>query len=222
MAKQRRASSRPVRSKPADASPPAGLRSCASVCPRSRPAPRPGVSRSRRTLRTGRRRPSGARLLARILRPALGPCRGTPRRRSFTSACGSISMSASATWRRAQPPLARQRSGFSPPRSRSTPATTMRPSRTCASASAESPDHDHALYMLASVLVLRNELDEAVPVLLRAIELNPDNRSMARHDPDLGAAAPPRQRARRARNRPNPAEAPMRRRDTPPRHGSHA
>ena len=49
----------------------------------------------------------------------------------------------------------------------------------------ESPDHDHALYMLASVLALRDQIDEAVPVLLRAIELNPDNRAMARHDPDL-------------------------------------
>ena len=52
-------------------------------------------------------------------------------------------------------------------------------------ASAESPDHDHALYMLASVLVLRDQAEEAVPILLRAIELNPDNRAMARHDPDL-------------------------------------
>jgi tetratricopeptide (TPR) repeat protein len=52
-------------------------------------------------------------------------------------------------------------------------------------ASDESPDHDHALYMLASVLTLRDQIDEAVPLLLRAIELNPDNRSLARHDPDL-------------------------------------
>jgi tetratricopeptide (TPR) repeat protein len=52
-------------------------------------------------------------------------------------------------------------------------------------ATAEAPDHDHALYMLASVLVLRGRLDEAVPLLLRAIGLNPDNRSLARHDPDL-------------------------------------
>jgi tetratricopeptide (TPR) repeat protein len=52
-------------------------------------------------------------------------------------------------------------------------------------ASKESPDHDHALYMLASVLSLRDEADKAVPLLLRAIELNPDNRAMARHDPDL-------------------------------------
>jgi tetratricopeptide (TPR) repeat protein len=52
-------------------------------------------------------------------------------------------------------------------------------------ASKESPEHDHVLYMLASVLALRDEYDEAVPHLLRAIELNPENRSFARHDPDL-------------------------------------
>jgi tetratricopeptide (TPR) repeat protein len=52
-------------------------------------------------------------------------------------------------------------------------------------ATSESPEHDHALYMLASVLALRNDQDAAVPLLLRAIELNPDNRSLARHDPDL-------------------------------------
>jgi tetratricopeptide (TPR) repeat protein len=52
-------------------------------------------------------------------------------------------------------------------------------------ASSEAPDHDHALYMLASVLTLRNDADKAVPLLLRAIELNPDNRTLARHDPDL-------------------------------------
>jgi tetratricopeptide (TPR) repeat protein len=52
-------------------------------------------------------------------------------------------------------------------------------------ASRESPDHDHVLYMLATVLALRDEYDEAVPHLLRAIDLNPENRSLARHDPDL-------------------------------------
>jgi tetratricopeptide (TPR) repeat protein len=52
-------------------------------------------------------------------------------------------------------------------------------------ASEEAPDYDHALYMLASVLALCDEADAAVPVLLRAIELNSDNRAMARHDPDL-------------------------------------
>jgi tetratricopeptide (TPR) repeat protein len=54
-------------------------------------------------------------------------------------------------------------------------------------ATSESPEHDHALYMLASVLALRDEVDEAVPLLLRAIDLNPDNRALARHDPELGA-----------------------------------
>ena len=52
-------------------------------------------------------------------------------------------------------------------------------------ASSEAPEHDHALYMLASVLALRDDIDEAVRLLLRAIELNPDNRTLARHDPDL-------------------------------------
>jgi len=47
------------------------------------------------------------------------------------------------------------------------------------------PEHDLALYMLAAVLALRNEPDKAVPYLLRAIELNPENRAMARHDTDL-------------------------------------
>jgi len=54
-------------------------------------------------------------------------------------------------------------------------------------ASSEAPEHDQALYMLASVLALRGEIAEAVPLLLRAIDLNPDNRSLARHDPDFGA-----------------------------------
>jgi hypothetical protein len=52
-------------------------------------------------------------------------------------------------------------------------------------ATAELPEHDHALYMLASVLAQRDQVEEAVPILLRAIELNPDNRSLARHDPEL-------------------------------------
>jgi tetratricopeptide (TPR) repeat protein len=52
-------------------------------------------------------------------------------------------------------------------------------------ATRESPDHDHVLYMLATVLTLRDQSDQAVPHLLRAIDLNPENRSMARHDPDL-------------------------------------
>lgn len=52
-------------------------------------------------------------------------------------------------------------------------------------ATAEAPDHDHALYMLASVLAQRDQTEEAGRSLVRAIELNPDNRALARHDPDL-------------------------------------
>lgn len=47
------------------------------------------------------------------------------------------------------------------------------------------PEHDFALYLLASVLAAREQLNEAIPILLRAIDLNPDNRSRARHDPDF-------------------------------------
>ena len=49
----------------------------------------------------------------------------------------------------------------------------------------EAPDHDHALYMLATVLALQEQPEDAIPILLRAIALNPENRAMARHDPDM-------------------------------------
>jgi tetratricopeptide (TPR) repeat protein len=52
-------------------------------------------------------------------------------------------------------------------------------------ANKSAPDHDLALYMLAAVLALRDEPHEAVPYLLRAIELNPENRALARRDADL-------------------------------------
>jgi len=51
----------------------------------------------------------------------------------------------------------------------------------------ESPEHDHAIYMLAIIEVMREDLDAAAAHLLRAIELNPDNRALARQDPDLEA-----------------------------------
>jgi tetratricopeptide (TPR) repeat protein len=54
-------------------------------------------------------------------------------------------------------------------------------------AAQDAPDHDHALYMMAATLALRDQPDEAVAVLLRAIELNSENRAMARHDPDLAS-----------------------------------
>ena len=51
--------------------------------------------------------------------------------------------------------------------------------------SQEEPENDHALYMLAVVHALRQEPAEAMPCLLRAITLNPENRALARQDPDL-------------------------------------
>jgi tetratricopeptide (TPR) repeat protein len=49
----------------------------------------------------------------------------------------------------------------------------------------EDPDNDHALYMLAVAHAQREELAEAVAHLERAIALNPENRALARTDPDL-------------------------------------
>jgi tetratricopeptide (TPR) repeat protein len=49
----------------------------------------------------------------------------------------------------------------------------------------EDPDHDHALYMLAVAHAQRGEHAEAVAHLERAIAINPENRALARRDPDL-------------------------------------
>lgn len=49
----------------------------------------------------------------------------------------------------------------------------------------EDPDNDHALYMMAVAHAQRGEHAEAIAHLERAIALNPDNRALARHDPDL-------------------------------------
>ena len=49
----------------------------------------------------------------------------------------------------------------------------------------EDPDNDHALYMLAVAHAQRNEHAEAVAHLERAIAVNPENRGLARNDPDL-------------------------------------
>jgi tetratricopeptide (TPR) repeat protein len=49
----------------------------------------------------------------------------------------------------------------------------------------EDPDNDHAIYMLAVAHAQRNEHAEAVAHLERAIALNPENRALARNDPDL-------------------------------------
>jgi tetratricopeptide (TPR) repeat protein len=49
----------------------------------------------------------------------------------------------------------------------------------------EDPDNDHALYMLAVAHAQRGEHAEAVAHLERAIAVNPENRGLARTDPDL-------------------------------------
>ena len=51
----------------------------------------------------------------------------------------------------------------------------------------EDPDNDHALYMLAVAHAQRGEHAEAVAHLERAIAVNPENRALARTDPDLDA-----------------------------------
>ncbi len=49
----------------------------------------------------------------------------------------------------------------------------------------EDPDNDHAIYMLAVAHAQRGEPAEAIAHLERAIALNPENRALARRDPDL-------------------------------------
>jgi hypothetical protein len=53
------------------------------------------------------------------------------------------------------------------------------------SLSGESPHNDHVHYMLAVVRSLRGELEAAWLHLQRAIELNAENRVLARQDADL-------------------------------------
>ena len=75
----------------------------------------------------------------------------------------------------------------------------------------ERPDDDHVHYMLAVVHTLRHEGDLAITYLRRAIDLNPDNRTLARQEPDfepirreLGfrqAVSPPPTPRRRPRGR---------------------
>jgi predicted Zn-dependent protease len=49
----------------------------------------------------------------------------------------------------------------------------------------EDPANDRALYMLAAAHARRGDAEVAIPYLQRAIESNPDNRVLARVDPDL-------------------------------------
>ncbi len=49
----------------------------------------------------------------------------------------------------------------------------------------DSPDSDHAHYIMAVALVSHGQSTDALGHLRRSIELNPENRSLARQDPDL-------------------------------------
>ena len=51
----------------------------------------------------------------------------------------------------------------------------------------EEPDNDHAHYVRAVALTLSGDLSRALPSLVRAIELNSENRALAKQDPDLDA-----------------------------------
>lgn len=51
----------------------------------------------------------------------------------------------------------------------------------------DDPESDHAHYIMAVALSMRGRPDEALEHLQRAVALNPDNRSLARQDPDLEA-----------------------------------
>ena len=49
----------------------------------------------------------------------------------------------------------------------------------------QNPDHDHAHYMLAVACALRGDGESALRHLRRAIDLNAENRALARNDPDF-------------------------------------
>jgi tetratricopeptide (TPR) repeat protein len=78
---------------------------------------------------------------------------------------------------------------------------------------ADAPDSDHAHYIMAVALASKGEPAQSLEHLRQAIALNPENRALARQDPDLepvrggegfrdlvdGGAAPGRSRARKKR-----------------------
>lgn len=49
----------------------------------------------------------------------------------------------------------------------------------------DDPDSDHAHYIMAVALSMRGRVENALEHLRQAIALNPDNRALARQDPDL-------------------------------------
>jgi tetratricopeptide (TPR) repeat protein len=51
----------------------------------------------------------------------------------------------------------------------------------------DDPRHDHARYTMAVIAARRNDIAGALDNLRHAVSLNPENRSLARHDPELDA-----------------------------------
>jgi tetratricopeptide (TPR) repeat protein len=49
----------------------------------------------------------------------------------------------------------------------------------------DSPDNDHAHYIMSVALASKGDSGQALEHLRQAISLNPDNRALARQDPDL-------------------------------------
>jgi tetratricopeptide (TPR) repeat protein len=49
----------------------------------------------------------------------------------------------------------------------------------------DSPDSDHAHYIMAVALASHGQSTDALDHLRRSIELNPENRALAKLDPDL-------------------------------------
>jgi predicted Zn-dependent protease len=56
-----------------------------------------------------------------------------------------------------------------------------------AEARRQEPENDHALYMLGVIRSLNGELEVGLEYLRKAIEANPDNRALVRHEPELEA-----------------------------------
>jgi tetratricopeptide (TPR) repeat protein len=79
---------------------------------------------------------------------------------------------------------------------------------------AEDPENDHAQYMLAVIAVARGQLPRSLEHLRRAIELNPENRGLARQDADLEALRA--DDSFRALVEPGPGASPPRRRKLRP------
>ena len=178
MAKQRRASSRSGRPKPArrvglleTPAAPAGRESQARTTPPPHPFRAPDTSkRSRYTKRASRH----CRRTNSPARPRFcDPCCPAIRRNELHERVRLYLNVCERQWRRAPRHRQRPRNGIR--RNARVNAGNYNEALEHCGRQLESPDHDHALYMLAAVLACAMSR-WAVPLLLRAIELNPDNR----------------------------------------------